>query len=211
MVDVHVITNKNRCFYSSTMAEYFSLRHEIFVGERRWMSLQRADGLEIDQYDNEHSVYILAIDDGRVVGGQRLYPTLLPHMIIDHFPHLIDGVLPIGEEVYEWTRYFVVRKHRGGGVNGLLMASVQQYCLERAITTLTAVGEMWWLPRWHQYGFVVHPLGLPQPIEGQPAVAVQIAVQEDTYAHALRVAGLRSRPFKRRPDALPAADIQHAA
>src|SRR5215212_9239044 len=38
---------------------------------------------EIDAYDNENAVYLLAIDQNRVVGGQRLYPTLLPHMLSD--------------------------------------------------------------------------------------------------------------------------------
>ena len=44
------------------------------------------DGIERDAYDNPATIYLLALDDGRVVGGQRLYPTLLPHMMSEVFP-----------------------------------------------------------------------------------------------------------------------------
>ena len=154
------------------------------------MSLYNTEGLDIDQYDNDDSIYLLALEGERVVGGQRLYPTVRPHMISETFPHLVEGPVPSHERTLEWTRYFVVRERRRGPTDGRLLASVQLYCLEEGITDLTAVGEMWWLPRWHQYGFVIHPLGLPQVVDGQPALAVRVEISEESYESVLRSAGL---------------------
>lgn len=198
MAEIHVITRENRAYYADILTSYYRKRHDIFVGERKWMSLFSPDGLERDQYDNEHTIYILALEGEEVVGGQRLYPTLQPHMITETFMHLIDGALPVGSRTFEWTRYFVIRERRRGHVDAMLLAAVQQYCLEEGITDLTAVGEMWWLSRWHQYGFVVHPLGLPQMIDGQPALAVKIAISEDTLSTVLRVGGIKETALTRR-------------
>jgi acyl-homoserine lactone synthase len=76
------------------MKEYFHLRQEIFVNERGWRDLNCIDGREIDAYDNENAVYLLAIDQNRVVGGQRLYPTLLPHMLSGVFDHMVQRGIP---------------------------------------------------------------------------------------------------------------------
>ena len=191
MSDIHVITGKNRSDYKKVLHDYHRKRHDIFVGERKWMSLRSPDGLEIDEYDDEHSIYLLALEGDMVVGGQRLYPTLRPHMISRTFPHLVEDRIPVGPRILEWTRYFVVRERRRTPTDGRLMAAVQQYCLEEGITDLTAVGETWWLTRWQQYGFDVRPLGLPQMVDGQPALAVRIRISEESFESALGVAGLR--------------------
>ena len=198
MSDVHVITRKNRSEYAQVLQDYHRKRHDIFVGERKWMSLASPDGLEVDEYDDEHSVYLLALEGESVVGGQRLYPTLRPHMISRTFPDLVEGRIPTGSRIMEWTRYFIVRERRRTHVDGQLMASVQRYCLDEGVTDLTAVAETWWLPRWHQYGFDVRPLGLPQMVEGQPTLAVRIQISEESYETALSVAGLRDQDVVRR-------------
>nr|WP_246742361.1 acyl-homoserine-lactone synthase [Microvirga splendida] len=78
MTQIHVITADNQGFYKNKLEEYFHLRHEVFVNERKWRDLHQPDGRDIDAYDNQNAVYLLAIDQDRVVGGQRLYPTLCP-------------------------------------------------------------------------------------------------------------------------------------
>ena len=143
MTHIHVVTGDNKHLYGDALQQYFRLRHEIFVEERGWKDLQRPDGLEVDRYDNEHAVYLLAIDRERVVGGQRLYPTLLPHMISDVFAHMAGRGIPSAFDVFEWTRYFVVRERRTGRTDCRLLAAVQEFCLNEGIAELTAVVEMW--------------------------------------------------------------------
>ena len=212
MTQIHVISQTNRNYYAEILRQYHRLRHDVFVVERKWTELYKPDGMETDQYDNEHSIYLLAIDGGKVVGGQRLYPTVRPHMLSETFPHLIDGPLPVHERTLEWTRYFVVKERRRTPTDGRLLASIQLYCLEEGITDLTAVGEMWWLPRWHQYGFIIHPLGLPRDVGGQPAVAVRVQISEESYASVLRTAGLKHEDLMRHQLHLPMPErITHVA
>jgi acyl-homoserine lactone synthase len=217
VTQVHVVTRDNGHLYGDKLQQYFRLRHEIFVEERGWTDLRRPDGLDIDGYDNEHAVYLLAIDGDRVVGGQRLYPTLLPHMISDVFPHMAGRGIPRAFDVFEWTRYFVVRERRTGRTDCRLLAAIQEFCLDEGIAEVTAVVEMWWLPRWQQVGFKVRPLGLPTLVEGQACIAASIRISPESLAHVRRLAGLRGPGLVRNGqvspilDRVPQVQVPHAA
>jgi acyl-homoserine lactone synthase len=149
---IHVITSANRHLYGPELLAHFRLRHEIYVGERNWKDLARPDGLERDQFDNEDATYILATDNGQVIGGSRLLPTTRPHLLSEVFPYLasVRG-LPRATDIYEWTRMFVIKSRRegrtmGGQVRGMVICGVLEYCLDNNITSLTALIEMFWLP-----------------------------------------------------------------
>ncbi|MBQ0821132.1 GNAT family N-acetyltransferase [Microvirga sp. HBU67558] len=191
MTTIQVITRDNKAGYSEILDEYFQLRHQVFVEERGWQTLRRPDGREMDSYDNDHATYLVALDKGRVIGGLRLYPTLLPHMISETFPHLLRNRSVLrGPSVLECTRYFIVKERRTGRTDCRLLAAFQQFCLEEDVTEVTAIVEMWWLPRWHQAGFRARPLGLPTTIEGQPCIAAAIQISEASLEHVSRLAGL---------------------
>lgn len=201
MTKVHVINRINRCRYTEVLDRYHQLRHDVFVGERRWDFLTRPDGREVDAYDDEHAVYLIALDGERVVGGQRLYPTIRPHMISEVFPHLASvKSIPQAPDIFEWTRYFVVKERRMGRTDCRMLAALQEFCLEEGIRQVTAVVEMWWLPRWQQTGFKVHPLGLPISIEGQPTIAVSVDISSDSVAAVRSIAGLRGSMLVRDVD-----------
>ncbi len=206
MTCIHVITNDNKSLYQDSIQQYYRLRHQVFVEERRWKDLTRPDGLEIDAYDNEHAIYLLAIDKDRVVGGQRLYPTLLPHMISEVFPHMTSRGIPQAFDTFEWTRYFVVKERRTGRTDCRLLAAIQEFCLGEGIMELTAVVEMWWLPRWQQAGFKVRPLGLPQMIEGQPCIAAAIQISNESLSSVRAIAGLRGPSLVREGNISPILD-----
>jgi len=191
MTQVHVVTSDNRSLYEDYIRDFFRLRHKVFVEERGWKNLRFSDGLETDCYDNRNAIYLIAIDNERVVGGQRLYPTILPHMISEVFPHLAPRGIPRAPSILEWTRYFVVKERRTGRTDCRLLAAFQEFCLEEGITEATAVVEMWWLPRWQQAGFKVRPLGLPALVEDQPCIAAAIEISRDSLDQVNRLAGLR--------------------
>jgi acyl-homoserine lactone synthase len=192
MTSVHVVTNENKAAYAGILDEYFRLRHEVFVGERGWRDLERPDARDVDAYDNDRATYLIAIDHGHVIGGLRLYPTLLPHMISETFAHLVRGrTVLTGPTILECTRYFIVRERRMGRTDCRLLAAFQQFCLEEGVSEVTAVVEMWWLPRWQQAGFKIRPLGLPTMVAGQPCIAAAIQVSDESLRHVSRLAGLR--------------------
>jgi len=178
---IHAISAANRHLYEDVIEQHFCLRHEIFVEERKWETLRKPDGREIDSYDNEDTVYLLALEDRRVVGGHRLYPTTKPSMMSEVFPHLasVRGC-PADPLVWEWSRYFVVRDRRDGVLNLQLMAAVQEFCLDQGIAQVSDIMETWWLPRFHEAGFVVTPLGLPALVEGAWTMAATIDIRKET-------------------------------
>jgi acyl-homoserine lactone synthase len=176
-VMIHVVTAANRQRYAKAVDEHHIIRHEIFVEERGWRELSHPDQREIDAYDTADTIYLLAMDEHRVIGGHRLFPTVLPHMISEVFPYLVTrGPIPSGPDIFEWSRFFVQRKYRSGKTYFELLAAVQEFCLRVGITRITGVIEMWWLPRFHEAGFEVRPLGLPHPVEGVPTLAIEIEI-----------------------------------
>jgi len=212
MTCVHVITRDNRALYEESLQQFYHLRHQVFVEERGWGDLRRPDGREVDAYDNEHAIYLLAIDADRVVGGQRLYPTLLPHMISEVFPHMAQRGIPQAADIFEWTRYFVVKERRTGRTDCRLLAAMQEFCLQEGISEVTAVVEMWWLPRWQQAGFKVRPLGLPRIIEEQPCLAAAVEISMASLEHVRKLAGLRGASLIRQGTPSPSAHrVPHVA
>ncbi len=178
---IHAISALNRHLYEDVLEQHFRLRHDIFVEERHWEALRKPDRREIDSYDNEDTVYLLALEGRRVVGGHRLYPTTKPSMMSEVFPHLaaVRGC-PADPLVWEWSRYFVVRDRRDGTLNLQLMAAVQEFCLNQGIAQVSAIMETWWLPRFHEAGFVVTPLGLPALVEEAWTMAATIDIRQET-------------------------------
>ncbi|MCK1594434.1 acyl-homoserine-lactone synthase [Bradyrhizobium sp. 164] len=176
---IHVISAANRHLNEDVLEQYFRVRHEIFVEERKWESLRKPDGREIDSYDNDDAVYLLALENRRVLGSFRLYPTARPTMMSEVFPHLaaVRGC-PSDPLVWEWSRFFVSRERRDGAFNLQLMAAAQEFCLDQGIERLCLVMETWWLPRFNDIGFIVTPLGLPALMENSWTMAATIEVSQ---------------------------------
>lgn len=177
---IHAISAVNRHLYEDVIEQHFRVRHEIFVDERKWEALRRPDRRDIDGYDNEDAIYLLALEERRVLGGYRLYPTTKPSMMSEVFPHLaaVRGC-PADPLIWEWSRFFVVRDRRDGALNLQLMAAAQEFCLDQGIERLCLVMETWWLPRFHDIGFTVAPLGLPALVDGAWTMAITIDVSQD--------------------------------
>ena len=160
MVDVHVIAQANRHLYEPLMTHYHQQRYRVFVEERGWKNLARSNSEEHDQFDDENMVYLLAVDNDVVIGGQRVYPSVLPHMLSEVFPHMAQWPLPRSPDTWECSRYFLMRDRRGRAEIAMLVA-IQQFCLEEGIRQLTGLAEMATLSRRLQMGIRMRPLGLP--------------------------------------------------
>lgn len=172
MFPVHVVTRLNRHLYADALEQQFRLRHQIFVDELGWGALRRSDGREVDQFDTDHSIYLLGIEQGdRVVAGTRLGPTLEPHLLADVFPHAAaQRGVPLAPDIYDWTRIFVVPSRRGENrpcrAAGTIKAAVLEYCLAQGIRQVTGLGEPYWIPALTKLGWKPCPLGLPVEHEG---------------------------------------------
>lgn len=183
---IHVITAENRKLYEKELLEHHRIRHDIYVRDNGWKHLTVEDGRESDQFDNDDTIYLLAIEDGRVVGGSRFMPTMRPHLLSDVFPSLAEvrGV-PRSPDIFEWTRLFAVAERRDHGaaaacVTGKVLCGGLEFLMGEEATGFTIVTEAWWLARTLSWGWKLTPLGLPGLIEGEWLVASQVKVDQET-------------------------------
>jgi acyl-homoserine lactone synthase len=202
-MDVHVITHTNKSDYSSELDQLFRIRHRIYVEEKKWRNPSN-DGREIDQFDTDHAVYMVGMRDGRIIAGSRFIPTTRPHLLSEVFPHLctLNGVVR-DPAVFEWTRGFIVPEFREAA--GLLIkaqfcTAVMEYCLSESINQIGGIQEVYWLPLWKRFGWIVHVVGEPSEIAGDICVPAYFDVSEDALNGVRRRAKLdRSILVHKRP------------
>lgn len=190
IADLHVITYANRHLYEDALEEYFRLRHQIYVEERRWTQLARPDGREIDQFDTPSTIYLMAIEGPRVVGSHRLVPTSKPNLMSDLFPFLAMRGLVRSPDVYELSRVFVVRDRRGEQIQprieSIIMAGTMEFGLIESLRQFTIVMETWWLPRFQEMGWNPRPLGVPVDINGMNCIGIAANVTEEAWRETCR-------------------------
>jgi acyl-homoserine lactone synthase len=185
-MQVHVVRRENRRLYTQLLDDYFRIRHDIYVVERQWTELARPDGREIDQFDTDDTVYLLALDRGAIIAGMRMVPTDSPTLLSEVFPQLALNGPVRRSDVYELSRIFVVPKKRGEYVGprfeAVIQAAAMEYGLSIGLSAFTIVLETWWLPRLLDQGWTARPLGLPADINGLSTVAVMVEVNDEAWS-----------------------------
>lgn len=88
------------------VAQMDSYRYRVFVDALGW-ELPCEPGRERDQFDHEHTLYLLACNkQDQIVGTARLLPTHRPYLLGQVFPQLMaDQLLPSSAEVWELSRF----------------------------------------------------------------------------------------------------------
>ena len=110
------------------------------------------------------------------------------------FPHLCTRIGVVRDAaVFEWTRGFIVPEYRETG--GLLIkaqfcTAVMEYCLGEGIQQIGGIQELYWLPLWKRFGWVVHVIGEPCEIDGDICVPAYFDVSEDALNGVRRRAKL---------------------
>ena len=178
---IHVVTAENMQDYAGALDQAFRLRHRVFVEELGWSNLARPDRREIDEFDDEHAIHLLALDDGdAVIGYSRLLPTTRPYLLPMVLPQLCEGTAPSGPHIVEWGRICVAESARTSGrrLNPTalaLMTAIVEWGLPRGITSFVSEMPTSWILRLLQLHLRAIPLGLPHEIEGEEIVAVEAA------------------------------------
>lgn len=166
----HCVTAANRDRYRPQLAQMHRQRHEVFVDGLGWRELRRPDGLDVDEYDTDDTVYLLALnDEGEVVGSTRMNPTWSRHQLEDggalrqRFSHMEP---PRGPTVWEGSRLVSGFPERYGkdharATLSVLMAGVQEFCVRRGVTLGVSIFETRAVARLQAGGWETEPLGLP--------------------------------------------------
>jgi acyl-homoserine lactone synthase len=104
----------------------FNERRKAFVERNGWEDLMVFDGAEVDEYDDEHAIYLMALNDAeRLEGAVRIRPAMTGCMLVDHYPQLVaeDPLSLKAPDVWESTRVFITdafRASRAPGVRGFM-------------------------------------------------------------------------------------------
>ena len=101
-----MITAENRELFDADLEEMHRQRKIVFVDRIGWKIPVIAD-MEIDRYDGEETMYLLAKDrpGGEVLASVRLLPTVLPHLMSDLFPAACREGVPRGPAIWEASRF----------------------------------------------------------------------------------------------------------
>jgi acyl-homoserine lactone synthase len=178
----------------SELDQAFRLRHNVFVENMGWDDLRREDGREIDQFDDEHAVHMLYVQEGRVLGYQRMLSTLRPHLLSHVLPHLCEVERPRGPNIWEWTRYCVDPAHRERGrhlspIASALLTGIVEWGLGTGVDTILIQMNPLWLLRLVQLHFRVQPLGFPQTMGRDEVIAVAATFDQRTLSRLHETSG----------------------
>lgn len=192
---VHVVTSQARAHFAHALAGMHRDRKRVFVDRLGW-DLPVVDGeMEIDQFDTDRAVYLLALDRaGRHRGSVRLLPTTAPHLLSDVFPHLCEHGVPRDEETWEITRLCTSPDAEDPlATRQALMVAVIEFALLYGVRRYSCMSHMQYLSQVLAVGWDCEPLGLPAPdANGQMIGAIAIRITPETLSLVRRRAGLCS-------------------
>lgn len=187
------------------------LRGPVFKERLDW-DVSVSDGLEIDQYDTFDPTYLLALEQGDVVGCVRLLPTTGRNMLADTFPVLLDGTAaPRAARIWESSRFCVDTKSVAATAeNGLrkatflLFAAMIEWGQQHHLQAIATVTDLRMERILRRAGWQLDRLGTPRQIGVTKAVAGLLPITEDALG-AIRAAGQLSGRAIDAPSSLPLA------
>lgn len=184
----------------------FAARKEVFVDLLGWDVPVLGDRFEVDQFDDEHAIYLVVTDPaGRHLASARLLPTTRPHILADLYAPLCDGEVPRGPSIYEVTR-FCLDRHIGAKqrrfARDRLVVALAGFALAEGIGRYTGVAEAGWLEQILAFGWRARPLGPLRAVRGRKIGALAIEIDDET-PRLLARAGIGARP-------MPAREAHHA-
>lgn len=173
-------------FAARYAAPMFQLRYRVFHERLRWDV--RCDGdMEYDDFDDAHSLYLLAAENGRTVGGWRLRPTTQPYMLSDVFPQLLHGQKPPrSPSIWEISRFAVdtdAQTNAGFGFNEVareMVRSTIQLAVDNDISQYVMVVSVAVERLLCNTGMVLHRFGPPQRIGRVRSVACWLDIDGHT-------------------------------
>jgi len=209
---IYIIDKRNRQGFRIQIDEMYRIRHDIYVGRRGWKALARPDGRDVDQFDTDDTVYLLGLDEcGRVIAGLRLNPTTGPHLIRDVFPHTVTETgIPIGDHIYEFTRWFVVKERvspeENRRVAGELLVAMLEYGKSIGLTHISLCCDSFFWKTMQEMRWDVRRLGpVTRYAEGK-CIAVLFDVSDNMIANTRQVRAVTSGVIIYAAAALPLDD-----
>ncbi|WP_197276954.1 acyl-homoserine-lactone synthase [Sphingomonas profundi] len=185
---IDTIYPDDRHAYATPLIQMYHDRKRVFVDHLGWRLKSPGSWLEVDDYDNEHAVYLMARDgaDGSHIGSVRLLPTTGAHLMDGVFPDLCAEGLLRGADIWEISRLVATVQGRAGTrllrVHRMLALALVEFARLNDITGYVLVAESQRVPALLSVGWRVTPLSLPTEHEGETIEALRIHIEADTLA-----------------------------
>ena len=164
----------------------FEARKQVFVDLLKWDVPVLAGRFEVDQFDDEHAVYLVLTDgEGRHLASARLLETTRPHILDSLFAFLCSGPSPAGADCLEITRFCLDRRLRSAErrqARDRLVVAIARYALDHHIRTYVGVAEFAWFQQILAFGWRCRPLGYPRTVDGRTLGALEIGIDASTLA-----------------------------
>ncbi len=183
---VQVIDATNRLENAATLRAMHADRKAVFVDRLKWQVPVVDDRYEVDEFDTERAIYLVAADPGTGMhlGSVRLLPTTHRHILGDIFPMLVEGEVPRGPDTYEITRLctspLLADWEAHNAIRERLATALIEYALTVGIRRYTMMTHTAYLSQLLATGWDVEPLGLPKEIGGQMLGALMVHVKPET-------------------------------
>jgi acyl-homoserine lactone synthase len=185
-MEIKLVDAEARLRFSRHLVEMHHDRKRVFVDRLGWQLPSAGSWLEVDEFDNDYTVYLIACagDDDRHVASVRLLPTTRPHMLGTIFSHLPERGPVIADHVWESSRFTIAPL----GMRGTEVMRISQYlalahvefALLNGISSYVMIGETHRVATVVAMGWRVRPLCLPTDCGGSKVVAMEVSVDEDT-------------------------------
>lgn len=167
-------------------ASMFRDRKTLFVDLLGWDVPVVDNQFEIDRYDGDGALYLIALDgEGHHIGSMRLLPTGPAHLLCDLFAALCDGAIPRGPAIMEITRLCLPQRLGCAGrlaVRNRLITAMVDYALGVGVTAFTGVVTASYREQVLAMGWRAEPLGPPRSLRGGPLGAFQLEIDAHTPA-----------------------------
>lgn len=195
-MQINLVDAGTRLQFSKHLIEMHHDRKRVFVDRLGWQLPTAGSWLEIDQFDNEYTVYLIACaaDDDRHLASVRLLPTTRPHMLSTIFADLNAGGPQVGDDVWEISRLTLAPVGLSGNevrrlCQYLAVAHVEFARLNN-IRRYVLVGETHRIPTLCAMGWKVRPLCLPTDCGGKKVVSLEVTIDENTLPMMRRRFGI---------------------
>lgn len=194
---MYTLHGTSRDFSDSLKLEVAHYRHSIFIERLGW-DLPVEGGKELDQFDHDDTIYVVAKNnDGRVSGCARLLPTTESYLLGEIFPQLMNGMpIPCSRDIWELSRFAAAditspsnTESRADASRALLAAAVE-CAMHNGATRLITVSPLGIERLLARMGVNAHRAGPPVKVDGKPIYACWIEIDDKTRS----ALGIKSSP-----------------
>ena len=181
---IQIIDSDNAAHFQPLLRGMFADRKRLFVDLFGW-DVPVVDGqYEMDQFDTDDAVYLVAASQGGEHDASlRLAPTTVPHMLGNVFPHLSPRGVPSGPTIWESSRLCLPQRHGAEGRQLLrkrLISAMVDVALARGIEHYTGILPAPFRKEVLAMGWRAEPLGPAVPMPGGAVGAFIVHIDPDT-------------------------------